>query len=82
MQKEIANDNDLNMKKLLADRVDLIVIDKFVAQHIMKTSLPQGADVLEALEPPLADNPIHLIFSKNAKAMSARFKILIVACKP
>ena len=65
LHKEVANDNDLNMKKLLAQRLDLIAIDKFVAQYIIKTSLPQGADALEPLDPPLADHPIHLIFSKK-----------------
>lgn len=74
LRKEIANDNDLNMKKLLAKRVDLIAIDKFVAQHIIKTSLPEGADMLEALDPPLADNPIHLIFSRKREGHERKIR--------
>lgn len=74
LRKEVANDNDLNLKKLLAERVDLVAIDKFVAQHLLQTSMPEGGELLEPLDPPLAENPIHLIFSRKRDGYERRIR--------
>lgn len=63
--KEEANSDEINLKKLGHGRVDLIVIDRYVARHLLATRLPQLAGQLEFMEPPLEYKPLYLAFSKQ-----------------
>lgn len=58
-----------NLRKLLAGRVDAIVIDKYVAIHLLKTNPTIAADVgdIEFLEPLLRDRKLYVMFSRNRK---------------
>jgi polar amino acid transport system substrate-binding protein len=67
LKKDIADDDEQNLKKLLKGRVDLIIIDKFTAQHILNTHMPEGKALLEFLEPPLDMKSFHLLVSRNIK---------------
>jgi polar amino acid transport system substrate-binding protein len=67
LKKDIADDDEQNLKKLLKGRVDLIIIDKFTAQHILNTRMPEGKALLEFLEPPLDMKSFHLLVSRNIK---------------
>ncbi len=55
------------MKKLLGKRIDVIVIDKFTAIHMLKSNSTLEANVqdVEFLDPPLDMRDIHVMFSKN-----------------
>ncbi len=66
LQKDKAMNDLQNLKKLMADRVDLIVIDRYVAIHHLKTSpyLIENAGDIRFLEPPLHSSPVHVMFSK------------------
>lgn len=70
LKKEEVKNEEMNLKKLLNRRVDLIVIDRFVMRHLMKTRFPAHKDTVEFLDPPLAVHPLHLMFSKKRKASS------------
>lgn len=74
LQKEEVHTELLNMKKLLNKRVDLIVIDKFIAQYLLKTKFKRNEAEFEALEPPLKTQPLYLMFSKNVKNYEHRLK--------
>lgn len=65
-----------NLKKLFGKRVDFIVIDKFVALHLVKTSpfLETGADDLVFHEPPLTSMPVHAMFSKAVDGYEDRLR--------
>jgi polar amino acid transport system substrate-binding protein len=64
--KRIESDSDeANLKKLLNKELDIIVIDKLVAQHIIKRDMPGAAAQLEALNPPLVIHPLFVIFPKK-----------------
>ena len=67
LKKDIADDDEQNLKKLLKGRVDLIIIDKFTAQHILNTHMPERKALLEFLEPPLDMKSFHLLVSRNIK---------------
>jgi polar amino acid transport system substrate-binding protein len=67
LKKDIADDDEQNLKKLLKGRVDLIIIDKFTAQHLLNTHIPEGKALLEFLEPPLDMKSFHLLVSRNIK---------------
>ena len=61
LRKDIANSDELNLRKLLKGRVDLVVIDKFTAQHILSTAIPEGVDAIEFLEPHLQEKPLYQV---------------------
>lgn len=66
-EKDLADNDEQNLRKLLKGRVDLIVIDKLTAQYLLNTALPEGERHLEFLNPPLAEKLIHVLFSRQTK---------------
>jgi polar amino acid transport system substrate-binding protein len=66
LQKETVNADEQNLRKLLLGRIDLAVIDKYVAQYIITTKIPEATDKLEFIEPQLKEQPLYLIFSQQS----------------
>jgi ABC-type amino acid transport substrate-binding protein len=66
LAKEEANDDATNLRKLAYGRIDLAVIDRRVAEHLIRTDYPGYAAKIEPMDPPLADNPLYIAFSKKA----------------
>lgn len=66
IQKDEAVDDAMNMMKLVMKRIDIIVIDKYVAlaelQKIKKGGKYNGE--IKFLEPPLEMKPVHVMFPK------------------
>ena len=69
---EAVTDDYLNMKKLAAGRIDLVLIDKVIGQYIIHTELPKSAPQLEWLDPPVAIEKQYLIFSKKASHFAVK----------
>ena len=67
LNTEEVTDDSLNMHKLAVGRIDLVLIDKVIGQHIIDTELPESARDLEWLEPPLKIDNQYLMFSKKFK---------------
>ena len=67
LHKEVGNSDIMNLKKLLAGRLDLIVIDKFTAIYLLKNDPTILGDInsVRFLSPPLLYNPTHILFSKK-----------------
>ena len=65
LNKKFANSDRLNLLKLLNNRVDMIVVDKYVALQIVKESIPDAVGKIEFIEPPLDVKPLCLIVSKK-----------------
>jgi polar amino acid transport system substrate-binding protein len=61
--EEVTEDR-LNIQKLAVGRIDLVLIDKIIGRHIMDTELPESAQKLEWLDPPLRKDDQYLLFSK------------------
>jgi polar amino acid transport system substrate-binding protein len=74
LKKDVSDSDEQNIKKLLAKRTDLIFIDKFVAQYLIKTTFPTSANELEFLEPPLEVKPLYIVFSKKAPGYEQKMK--------
>lgn len=67
LQKQEVHNEVLNMKKLLNKRVDLIAIDKFIAQYLLNTLFRESKADFEVMEPPLKTQPLYLMFSRNVQ---------------
>lgn len=67
--KEEANDDATNLRKLVYGRIDLAVIDRRVAEHLIRTDYPGYATQIEPMDPPLADIPLYIAFSRKAPRM-------------
>lgn len=61
-----ARDDEENLRKLLKGRVDMVLTDRIVAQHILNTTFTEEADSLNWLEPPVHVDIQHLVVSKLA----------------
>ncbi len=55
-----------NVLKLEAGRLDLILIERFNANYLIRTKFPELADVIEWLEPPISVDAQYLAISKRA----------------
>ena len=62
-----AKDDAENLRKLNKGRVDLVLADRIVAQHIINTEIPGAADSLDWLEPPAHVDIQYLVISKEAE---------------
>jgi ABC-type amino acid transport substrate-binding protein len=61
--KEVTDSDESNLRKLLRGRIDLAVIDRHTAEHLLENRLPHGIGRLEPLGPPLQVKPLYLCVS-------------------
>ncbi|MBI9074423.1 MAG: transporter substrate-binding domain-containing protein [Desulfatibacillum sp.] len=65
-----SEDDSVNLKNLIAKKVDVIVIDRLVADMLLQgTFFSRFADKVDFLEPILEVKPLFLAFSKNSPNM-------------
>jgi polar amino acid transport system substrate-binding protein len=72
LDRDEAVDDLSNLRKLLAGRVDLALIDKGVAHHLLQTELREAAQALVWLEPPVAEMPLYTALSRRKPAHQAQ----------
>lgn len=63
---EVVDNDALNLKKLLRGRIDLVLIDKIVGQHILNINHTQRKHEVEWMKPPIRVESQHLVVSKRA----------------
>ncbi len=54
------------LRRLEAGRIDLVIIDKFVAQFVLSTQMPKSVDALDSISPSLSTEPNYLGISRKA----------------
>ncbi len=54
------------LRRLEAGRIDLLIIDKFVAQYVLSTQMPKSIDALNSISHPLSIVPNFLAISRMA----------------
>ncbi|MFK7845173.1 MAG: substrate-binding periplasmic protein [Rhodothermales bacterium] len=62
-----ARDDLENLRKLEKGRVDLILADKIVAQHLINTAVSEMGAEVEWIDPPVHEDIQYLVFSKKAE---------------
>ena len=60
-----------NLRKLLADRIDLVLIDGRVADHLIRLHMPEARSAIDCIEPPVQEHPQHLATSRRAADAAA-----------
>lgn len=68
---EEAVDDLTNLRKLVAGRIDLALIDRGVALHLIDTELPAQRGQLLWLGPPIDAPPLYVAFSRRAADAAA-----------
>jgi ABC-type amino acid transport substrate-binding protein len=65
-----ADDDYANLRNLAEGRIDLAVIDRHVAGHLIRTRQPELATTLVPLPPPLGEMALYIAFSRKSPRMS------------
>lgn len=73
LTREEAVSDSVNLRKLQHGRIDLVFIDRWVAEHLLRTDPLLKPDALEMLQPPIAEPALHVAWSRqSADAATAR----------
>jgi polar amino acid transport system substrate-binding protein len=74
LRTEEANDDLGNLRKLEAGRLDLVLIDRALAQWLIRKEIPQAIDTLVWLNPALETMPLYIGISRNKPGAQALAK--------
>lgn len=72
LRRDEAVDDITNLRKLIAGRIDLALIDKGVAFHLLQTQLRESAAAVVWVEPALADMPLYTALLRHGPQADAR----------
>lgn len=67
LKTEEATDDETNLRKLAGHRLQFVLIEKAVAQGLLKSSLPQLKSSVVWMEPAINVLPLYVAFSRNVK---------------
>jgi len=67
LKKEPVDSMDINIKKLLKGRIDVVVGSRMVVQDLLNKKFPQDVDKIVVVGEPLTVNTLHVGFSKELK---------------
>lgn len=70
---ELVSQNIQNLRKLEKERVDMIIVDRFLSRYLIAREMPTSDVFFEEIEPMVAKDFNHVVFSK--KAMGIRLKV-------
>lgn len=68
---DYAKDFDINLKKLIIGRIDLIADEKLSTLRLLKESYPSYADTIVPLQQPIETNYLYLLVSRKTDRASA-----------
>ena len=67
LRREESRSDELNLRKLHFGRVDLVAIDPYVAEYLLKTTLAKYSDELVRMRPDLEHKQVYIAFSRRAR---------------
>lgn len=73
LEREEAVSDSVNLRKLQHRRIDLVFIDRWVAEYLLRSDPLLERGTLEMMQPPIAEPALHVAWSrKSARAATAR----------
>jgi polar amino acid transport system substrate-binding protein len=60
----VVADDEQNLRNLARGRVDLVLADRILARHILQEQLPESADQIVWIDPPVTIEPQHFVVSR------------------
>lgn len=73
LRKEKVKNDKINIRKLMGGRIQLVLTDKYLAEHIINTDFSKQKNMFDWLSPSLKIDPQYIAFSKK----SPRYKELL-----
>ncbi len=67
LQNETVTEDIQNLRKLKSGWIDLVIIDKLVAQYLLKTQMPESLDSFSWIRPALSIEKIYVGVSKRTQ---------------
>jgi len=64
LKKEDVTDNEMNIRKLKAGRIDLFISARVIVLHLLRTKYPEWKDEIEFIEPPFLLINVHHAISR------------------
>lgn len=74
LNKEEVTTDLQNIKKLLFERVHLIVADRFVGFYLLNKHMPHMTGRIESLAPPLQEKELYICMSKKTENVNEKVK--------
>lgn len=76
LETEEEADDLANLRKLAAGRIDLVLIDRLVAEYLIEERLPKSRALLRWVTPAIVKAPIYTTFAKGAPGCEQRLQAL------
>lgn len=80
LQISEARDDEENLRKLLRGRIDMVLSDRIVAQHIINTLMSDDAELFDLVSPPVHSDIQYLVVprvAENAEGIMSAFNAAI-----
>ncbi len=74
IKKVVADTDEANLNNLLAGKVDVIVIDRLVAQYFFNNKYQKSMHLIDFIDKPLTMHPLFVLFPKCLKESDQRMK--------
>ncbi|MDQ7836385.1 MAG: transporter substrate-binding domain-containing protein [Humidesulfovibrio sp.] len=71
LKKDEVDEDTLNLRKLVAGRIDLMVADKYVGLYLAKKDIPGDASKIEFMSPVLENKELFVCFPKSKPGSKA-----------
>lgn len=76
LETEEERDDLTNLRKLSAGRIDLILIDRLVAEYLIDARIPNSRSALQWVSPAVVKTPIYTTFAKTVPGYERRVQML------
>ncbi|TDR41604.1 amino acid ABC transporter substrate-binding protein (PAAT family) [Tahibacter aquaticus] len=70
LKREESASDTINLRKLQHGRIDLVFIDRWVAEYVLRTDALLKDAALEMLQPPIAEPALHVAWSRTADVVA------------
>lgn len=74
IKKIVADTDEINLNNLISNKVDVIAIDRLVAQYFFNTKYQKSMHLIDFIEKPLTIHPLFVLFPKANKESEQRMK--------